>query len=49
MLSSLGKLRKLLQQLAEGTSIGYREFTAPIALKQWCKLLLQRGSLQVDN
>jgi len=49
LLPASGKLRKLLQQLAEGTSIGYREFTAPIALKQWCKLLLQRGSLQVDN
>jgi hypothetical protein len=49
LLPASGNLRKVLQQLAGGTAVGYRELTTPTALKQWCRLLLQRGSLQVDN
>ena len=48
VLPGSARLRLLLQQLAGGHSIGWREVGTPSALKAWCRLLLAQGSLQVD-
>lgn len=49
LLPASARLCKILQQLAAGVAVGYREFGTPLALKQWSRLLLLQGSLQLEG
>lgn len=48
VLPASSKLRNILQQLAGGAAVSYRELGATAAVRQWCRLQLQQGSLQLD-
>ena len=49
MLPGSARLRAILQRLAAGESIVWRDLATPSALKAWSRLLLAQGSLQVDD